>query len=71
MSLDKIRIRCDGNPWTLTITNAETGEPITCVTRVEYVNEMNEHHVKLWINASDVDINVTAPVEIETKQGEV
>lgn len=73
-NLDKIRIKSDGKPWTTTITNAETGELINCITRIEYVTDIatQKHYVKLWIDGSDVELDVIAPVElIKTEQGEI
>ncbi len=63
--IDRVRIKGD-KPWNITITNADTGDLITCVTRVEYATDVTtqEHYVKLFLDTCDVDIDVIAPAKV-------
>lgn len=61
-------------PWNISVTDAETGEPVTPFYRVEYVTDVQkgEHYLKLYVHQCDVDLDIVAPVEVvKAKQGEV
>ncbi len=67
MALNKVRLICHGQPWNLQLTDAETGEPLNCVSKVEYISDISEHFLRLTIPAIFVDIDVVAEAEIQTR----
>lgn len=61
------RLKIQGDKlWNVSVTDAETGQPLTPFYRAEYVTDLDtqEHYIKLWVRAQDVDLDITAPVEV-------
>lgn len=66
------RLKVQGDkPWNITIIDPDTGESVSPFYRIEYVTDVQkgEHYIKLYVHECDVDLDVTAPVEI-TKETE-
>jgi hypothetical protein len=65
MAINKVRITSKGRaPWDVEITDAETGEPINCVTRVKIIYDIQSSTYVAILTMVNVEFDVIAPAEM-------